>query len=97
MHDFPGVVFRSEDAGNTKGDRNDLLPSADLGVEALYLHEVGKLRSFVLRHLLEASELAISVAGRGTLQPRLNRGPPARDGTKGVGEGTSSRRESIVL
>jgi hypothetical protein len=58
MDDLPGVVLETEDARNAKGDRSELLTSADLGLESLHLDEVRKLRRFVLGYLLEASELA---------------------------------------
>jgi hypothetical protein len=86
MDDLPGVVFGSEDARNPKGNWSELLPSADLGLEALDLHEVRKLRSFILGYLLEARELTVSVIGCGPLQSLLNRGPSTRDRAKGVSE-----------
>ena len=86
MDDLPGVVFGSEDARNPKGNWSELLPSADLGLEPLDLHEVRKLRSFVLGYLLEARELAVTVIGCGPLQSLLNRGPSTRHRAKWVSE-----------
>lgn len=86
MDDLPGVVFRSEDARNPQGNWSELLPSADLGLEPLYLDEVRKLRCFVPGDPLEARELAVCVVGCGTLQSVLNRGPSTCDRPKWVSE-----------
>ena len=97
MDDLPGVVFVSEDARNPKRNWRELLPSADLGLEPLYLHEVRKLRSFILGYPLEARELAVRVIGCGPLQSLLNLAPSTRHRAKGLARVTSSRWESIDL
>lgn len=47
MHDRPHAVLQAEDARDADGDVSSLVPPAHLGVEALHLHEVGKLRCLV--------------------------------------------------
>jgi len=87
MHNLPDTVFRSTDARNPQSEWDDLLPSANLGLVPLYLHNVGKLRSYVLRYDLEASGITISVMLCGTLHGLSNLLPSMRDSAKGVSEG----------
>ncbi len=60
MHYLPGALFRSKDHRNPQSERGDVLPPANLGLRTLYLHNVGKLRSHILRYDLGADELAIT-------------------------------------
>ena len=72
MRYLPDTVFRSKDRRNPKSDRGDFLPSADLGLCLLYLHNVGKLRGRVLRYGLGVNDMAISDSRCGTLQGLIN-------------------------
>jgi hypothetical protein len=72
MHDLPGVVFGSEDRRTPQIEWDDILPSANLALAPLYPHNVGKLSSYVLRHGLKASDLAISEIRCGTLHSGTN-------------------------
>ena len=86
MHDLPGAAFRSKDARRSQGHRSDVLPAANPDLELLYLHNVGKLRSHVLRHVLKGNDLAVSVQGSSTLHCRGNLHPPTGEGPKWVTE-----------
>ena len=59
MHNLPNTVFTPKDARNAQGNRSEILASANLGPVPLYLYDVGKLRSCVLRYVLKANDLAI--------------------------------------
>ena len=72
MRYLPDTVFRSKDRRNPKSDRGDFLPSADLGLCLLYLHNVGKLRGRVLRYGLGVNDMAISDSRCDTLQGLIN-------------------------
>ncbi len=72
MHYLPLTVFRSKDHRSPQSEWSDVLPSADLGLCPLYLHNVSKLRSHILTHGLEADNLAISETRCSTLQGRNN-------------------------
>ncbi len=41
MHNLPGAVFRSKDARRPQSQWGDILPSAKLGLDPLYLHKGG--------------------------------------------------------
>jgi hypothetical protein len=60
MHYLPGALFGSKDHRDPKGERCNIFTSADLGLRPLYLHHVGKLRSYVPLYDLGANELAVS-------------------------------------
>jgi len=60
MHHLLGTVFRSKDHRRPQGVWGDLLPPAYLGLGPLYPHNVGELRSHILRYDLGADELAIA-------------------------------------
>jgi hypothetical protein len=60
MHYLPGALFGSKDHRDPQGERRYIFTSADLGLRPLYLHNVGKLRSYVLLYDLGANELAVS-------------------------------------
>jgi hypothetical protein len=64
-----------------------LTSSLNLGLAALYLHCVGKLRSYVLRYVLEAGGLAISVVRCGTFQGLSDLIPSTCGRAEGVSEG----------
>src|SRR5215211_8668322 len=87
MHNLPHTVFTPKYARNAQGNRSELLPSANLGLVALHLHNVGKLRSYVLRYVLKANDLAISVMQCGVLHSRSNLLPSTRGRAKGISEG----------
>jgi hypothetical protein len=86
MHNFPDAVFRSKDARSPQSHRCDLLPSGDFDPEALYLHNEGKLRSYVLHYILKGGELAITVQGCSALHCRSDLLPPIADRAKGVSD-----------
>jgi hypothetical protein len=54
VHDLPGAVFGSKDHRSPQIEWRDILPSANLGLGPLQRHDVGKLRSHLLRHDLGA-------------------------------------------
>src|SRR5712692_4295393 len=87
MHHLPGAVFRPKDRRHPQSAWGDLLPSANLGLEPLYLHNVGKFRSDVLRYDIEANNLALSDLRSGTLPRRRNLLPPTHSWAEGIGEG----------
>lgn len=86
MHDLPHTAFGSEDHRDPQGVRGDVLASVEPGLQPLYLYNAGKLRSYVLRHDLEANGLAISARRRGTLNGLRNLLPSTRDPATGIGE-----------
>src|SRR5215210_1899814 len=63
MDNLPSATFGSKDHGNPQIAWGDILTSANLCIGPLYPHNIGKLRSYVLRYYLEGSDLAISVSG----------------------------------
>src|SRR5215211_1554922 len=87
MHNLPGAHFRPKDARDAQSHRGDVLASANLGLVALHLHNVGKLRGYVLRYVLKANDLAISVMQCGMLHSRSNLLPSTRGRAKGISEG----------
>jgi hypothetical protein len=87
MHYLPPTVFGSKDHRNPQSDWDDIFPSANLGLGPLHSHEVGKLRSYVFRYGLEASDLAISEIRGVTLQPLSDLLPSTPDWEVGVSEG----------
>ncbi len=78
MHYLPGTLFRSKDHRRPQSGWGDLFPSAYLGLVPLYLHKIGKLRSYVLLYDLVANILAISELGCGTVRSRSNLLPSMR-------------------
>jgi hypothetical protein len=60
MDDLPHAVFGPKDHRSPQSVRGEFLSCANLGLQPLYLQNVGKLRSDVLSYDLEASCLAIS-------------------------------------
>jgi hypothetical protein len=56
MHYLPLTAFGSKDYRSPKRERGDLLTSAYLGLRPLHLHNVGELRSYVLRYDLGANK-----------------------------------------
>src|SRR5215207_8114710 len=86
VHNLPGALFRPKDARDAHSHRGDILPSANLGLVALHLHNVGKLRGHVLRYVLKASALAISVIRCGALHSLSNLLPPTHGRAKGVSD-----------
>src|SRR3569833_2490661 len=87
MHNLPGAVIRTKDARSPKSHGGDLLFFCNFDLEPLYHHNVGKLGSHVRRHILEASYLAISVQGCGTLHGRSDLLPSTCGRGNGVSEG----------
>src|SRR6266568_9040305 len=87
MHHLPDTVFRSKDRRHPQIDWDDILPSAKLSLGSLYPHNVGKVRSDVLRYDIEASDLALSQQRCGTLQSRSNLLPSTHGRAEGVSEG----------
>jgi hypothetical protein len=87
MHNLPVTTFRSKDHRSPQSEWGDLLASSNLGLKPLYLHNLGKLRSYKLRYDLEASGLAISASRSGTLHGLSNLLPPTHGRALGVSEG----------
>src|SRR5215208_3772701 len=87
MNDLPCTLLGSEDHRDPKGVRAHFLPSVNLGLQALYLHDVGKIGGRVFRQGLETQEPAVSTGERGMLHRLGDLLPPARGGGLGVGEG----------
>src|SRR5260221_1935780 len=87
MHHLPGAVFRPKDRRHPQSDWDDLLPSANLGLDPLYPHNVGKFRSDVLGYDLEANALALSDLRCVTLQSRSHLLPSTYGRAEGVREG----------
>ena len=87
MHNLPGAIFGSKDHRNPQSERGGILPSANLCLYPLYPHNVGKLRSYVLRYGLEASDLTIPDLRCGTIRGLSNLLPSTRGRAKGIGEG----------
>jgi hypothetical protein len=87
MHNFPCTVFRSKDHRSPQSEWGDFLPFANLALKPLYLYDIGKLRSHVLRYDLEASGYAISASRCGPLHGLSNLLPPTHGRTLGVSEG----------
>jgi hypothetical protein len=97
MHNLPDPVFRSKDHRNPQSAWSDILSSAKLGLRPLYPHNVGKLRGYVLRYVLNGNHLAISEIRCGTLQPLSNLLPSMPDRKKRVSEGyVISMREDVL-
>src|SRR5215211_6038559 len=87
VHYLPGAIFSPKDRRNPHGNRGDIIPSLNLGLASLDFHCVGKLRGYVLRYVLEACGLAISVVRCGTLQGLSDLIPSTRGRAKGISEG----------
>ena len=83
MDDLPGASFGSKDHRNPQSDWVDIFPSAYLGLPPFHSHNVGKLRSYVLRYDLGAMELAIPERRCGTVRSRSNLLPSSRGGIRG--------------
>src|SRR5215208_1823825 len=86
MHDLPGSLFESEDACDAQCHGGNILPSANPGPVALHLHDVAKLRGYVLRYILEAYDLATPVTRGGTLQSLSSLIPSAHGRTERIGK-----------
>src|SRR5215203_507999 len=97
MDNLPGAVFGSEDACDAQCHGGNILPSANLGLVALHLHDVGKLRGYVLRYCLQASDLVISVTRGGTLHSLSSSFHPRTGGSNGLARLMSSLWEKISL
>ncbi len=70
MHNLPDTVLGPKDHRRPQSDGGHILPSTNLGLGSLYPHNVGKLRRYVLRYMLNGNHLAIceircSTLGRG--------------------------------
>jgi hypothetical protein len=87
MHNLPLTVFGAEDRRNPQIEGSDILPSANLGPCPLHPHNVGKLRSHILRYGLEASDLAITDLRCDELQGLSDLLPPTHGRANRVGEG----------
>ena len=60
MHYLPRALFGSKDHRSPQSDRGNILPSTNLGLFSHQLHNVDKLKSYVLHYALKASDLAVS-------------------------------------
>jgi hypothetical protein len=86
MHYLPATILWSKDHRSPKRVWGDLLPFADLGLQVLYLHHVGELRSHVLGYDLKAGGPTVSAQRCGMLRSLGNLIPPTRGRALGVGE-----------
>lgn len=89
MYDLPGTAFRPKDACRPESDWRDLLASANLDLEPLYLDDVRKVGSHILRYVLKASDFTISIIRCGTFHGLSSLLPSMRDRAewgKGVSE-----------
>src|SRR5215204_5204799 len=84
MHNFPGTTFWSKDHRSPQSEWGDFLPFANLALKPLYLYNVCKLSSYVLRYDLEASGHAISASRCRTLHALSNLFPSPHGRTLGV-------------
>src|SRR5215212_6915606 len=81
MHYLPDPFFRSKDHRSPQSEGGDFLTSANLALKPLYLYNIGKLSSYVLRYDLEASGHAISASCttcKVTHQPATGNSVPAK-------------------
>src|SRR5215208_3254002 len=67
VHHLPGAILRSKDHRGPKRVWGDLLSFAYLGLQVLYLNDVGKFGGYVLGHYLKAGGPAVSAQGGGML------------------------------
>ena len=72
VHDLPGPVFRSKDHRSPQSVWGDILPSTNLGLCPLYLYNIGKLRSHLLRYDLYGNHLTIPAERCGMPQDLSN-------------------------
>src|SRR3979411_259756 len=72
MADLPDSVFTPEDTRYSESHWGAIFPSANLDLVSLYLDNVTKVSSRVLRYALEVGDLAISVKRCGTLHGFCN-------------------------
>jgi hypothetical protein len=86
MYNLPDTVFGAKDHRSPQSVWGDILPSANLGLCPLYLHNVGKLRSHVLRYDLDGNHLAISAQRCGMFQGLSNLLPSTHGRAIGVSE-----------
>src|SRR4051794_27334376 len=86
VYHLPGAIFRPEDHRGPKRVGGDLLASADLGLQVLYLHDVCELGGDVLGHDLEAPGPAVPAQGGGVLRGPGDPVPPAHGRAVGVGQ-----------
>ena len=86
-HLLGAIFFRSKDHRDPQSERGNLLPSADLGLRPLYLHHVGKLRSYMFLDNLDANELAISDLLCSPIRGLISPIRPMRDTAIGVSQG----------
>src|SRR3712207_9028388 len=91
MHNLPGTIFGSKDHRNPQSNWANILASANLGLFPHQLHNVGKLRSHVLRYDLGANELAISETRSGMLHDLSNLLPATHGRAIGVSRSEERR------
>src|SRR5215212_10515982 len=80
VHDLPSAIFGPEDARDAQSHGANILTAANLGPVALHLHDAGKLGGNVLRHVLEAYNLAIPVVGAARSKVRAASSHPRTGG-----------------
>jgi hypothetical protein len=92
-----GALFGSKDHCSPQSDWDEVLPSSDLGLAPLYLHKAGKLKSYVLCHVLKGDHLAISELRYGTLRDLSNLLPArGRSGHERKGQAPEGARPSAT-
>ena len=81
-HELPGAALVPEDAGDAESDRGELVAAADLGLEALYLHDTSEIIRDVPGDGLEADDLTLAVARRSSGRGLGNLLPAASERAK---------------
>jgi hypothetical protein len=77
VYDLPlTVFFWPKNHRNPKRERGDLFPCSKLRLWVLYLHNVGKLRAYMLRYDLDANESTLSGLRCGMVDDLFNLIPP---------------------
>src|SRR5215207_3828293 len=86
VHDLPSAIFGPEDARDAQSHGANILTPANLGPVALHLHNISKIGGCILRHVLEAHDLAIPVVGCGPLHGPSGLIPSAHGRAERVGK-----------
>src|SRR5215211_5677015 len=87
VHELPGSVLGSKDAGDPQRNRGHFVASAHLRLESLNLDGVAEPVGLDLRKALELDHPALPVVGGGSLYGLLDLRAPAGRRAEWVGEG----------
>src|SRR5438132_14014235 len=86
MHDLPGSILSAKDGCDPQSPRSDLLVTADLGFETLYLDDIRQIRRNVPSCRLEPGGLTVSVIRCGTSHGLSNLLPSTRNRAERIGQ-----------